>query len=58
MIDGEGHIIHIGVGNLPLTVASLALTCIADFGFLKHIYPKSRSLLLILPSILDNYGLE
>jgi len=62
MIDGEGHIVHVGMRNLPLTVISRALTWIADFGFLfdidKYIYPKSRSLLLISPSVLDNYDLE
>ena len=62
VIDREGHIIHIGMRNLPLTVVSRALTCIADFGFLfdidKYIYPESRSLLLIFPPIMDNYGLE
>jgi len=51
MIDGEGHIVHIGMQNLPLVVISRALTCITDFGFLfdidKCIYPKSFSLSLI-----------
>ena len=62
VIDGEGHIIHIGMRNLPLTLVSRALTWIADFGSLfdidKYMYPKSRSLLLFFPSIRDNYGLE
>jgi phosphatidylinositol 4-kinase len=62
MIDGEGHIVHIGMRNLPLTVISRVLTWIADFGFLfdidKCIYPKSSFLLLIFRSIRDNYGLE
>ena len=61
MIDGEGHIVHIGMRDLPLVILR-ALTCIADFGFLfdidKCIYPKFCSLLLIFGSIRDNYGLE
>ena len=61
MIDGEGHIVHIGMRNLSWAVISRVLTCIADFGFLfdidECIYPKSCLRLLIFRLIWDNYGL-
>jgi phosphatidylinositol 4-kinase len=37
MIDGEGHIVHIGMQNPLLRVISRVLTCVLDFGFLFDI---------------------
>ena len=37
MIDGEGHIVHIGTRSLILAVTSRVLIHIADFGFLFDI---------------------
>ena len=43
MIDGEGHIVHVGLSDLPMLVASQVLTLLTDFGFLfdidKCIFP-------------------
>lgn len=62
MIDGDGHIVHIGMRNLLLVVFSRVLTPIEDFGFLfdidKYIYPEFCFLLLIFRLIRDNYGPE
>jgi phosphatidylinositol 4-kinase len=48
MIDGEGHIVHIGVWNLPLAVFSRVLIYVADFGFLFDIDKSIFSSLLFL----------
>ena len=37
MIDGEGHIVHIGIQDPLLTLISGVLTRVADFGFLFDI---------------------
>ena len=37
MIDGEGHIVHVGTHSLIPAVTLRVLTCIADFGFLFDI---------------------
>jgi phosphatidylinositol 4-kinase len=62
LIDGEGHIVHIGMRNLPLTVISRVLTWIADFGFLfeidKCIYSRFSFPLLTFRQIQNSYGLE
>ena len=64
MIDGEGHIVHIGMRRLLLAVISLVLIRVTDFGFLFDIdkcsCPRLFLLLLIffLRSVRDNYGLE
>lgn len=37
MIDGEGHIVHVGMWDPLLMVISSVLTCVGDFGFLFDI---------------------
>jgi len=46
MIDGEGHIVHIGTRDTPSAVILRVLTCLSDFGFLFDIDKYiSRSIL-------------
>lgn len=62
MIDGEGHIVHVGANDPLMSVFLRVLNYNADFGFLfdidKYIMPGFSFLKLTFRLIRDNYVLE
>lgn len=61
MIDGEGHIVHVGECPPSSEVTPLALICVVDFGFLfdidKYLFPELSVNLTSRP-VRNIYALE